>query len=81
MGERLECPKKDCTGGDATRQLPVDVKGFKSDHESDLTEDIEDDDVLWKCIYCEVVYTYVYNPSTKISKLKIIWEPDKPLQK
>ena len=81
MGKDLECPKKDCTGGDAARQLRVDVKGFKLNYGSDLTEDIEDDDVLWECIYCETFYMYVYGPSTKISKLKIIREPDQPLPK
>ena len=77
MDRGLECPEKDCMGGDAARQLRVDVRGFKSVRRSDLTEDIEDDDELWECIYCGAVYTYVYNPSTNGRKPKIIWRPKK----
>ena len=87
MGRGLEypgekCPDKDCREGDATKQFKVDdVKEFKSVHESDLTENIEDDDELWRCIYCETAYTYVDDPSTNGRKPKIIWKPDRPLQK
>ena len=85
MGRGLEypgkkCPDKDCWEDAANSQLKVDVKGFESVHGSDLAEEIEDDE-LWRCIYCDAFYTYVYDPSTKGRKPKIIWKPDKPLQK